>query len=384
MTAHFAALENTLLANPLSRWLNAIAVAVVVAVLLYLVKHLVGRRLAALAPRTETELDDVASELLARTRFYFILALALLAGSRTLSLETPVRAFIADVTSVAVLLQFARWGTGLVAFWLRRWSRARGAETSGLPESTTINAVGALATGTIWAVVLLLALRNIWNFDITALVTGLGIGGIAIALAVQNILGDLFAALSIVLDKPFDVGDVIGVDTFTGTVEHVGLKTTRVRSINGEQLIFSNSDLLKARLRNFRGLQQRRVLFTIGVTYDTPAAVIRRILDMIRSIITANDATRFDRAHFARFTDSALQFEAVYFVTDGDYGVYMDVQQRINLALLERFAAERIEFAFPTQTVIHRSPDGPAGGRGDGESPTESSAPGAAVVEPAG
>lgn len=356
MPSSLASLDRLFLGNRLDAWITAALIASVVWLLLWVLKAVVGRRLAILAARTETQLDDVASDLLGRTRFYFMLALALRAGSPALDLPPLVREALQDLTSIALLLQLGVWGNGLIAFWLQKWSRARtGDERS---TSATLKAIGVLARGILWTVVALLALKNVWDFDITALITGLGVGGIAIALAVQNILGDVFAALSIVLDKPFDVGDTIAVDTATGTVENIGLKTTRVRSVNGEQIIFSNADLLKARVRNLKRMEERRIMFTIGITYDTPADLVARIPSILQSIVEAAPKTRFDRAHFARFMDSSLEFEVVYFMTTSDYLTYMNTQQQVNLEILRRFGAEGIQFAFPTRTVIHTSADG--------------------------
>jgi small-conductance mechanosensitive channel len=188
--------------------------------------------------------------------------------------------------------------------------------------------------------------------NVTALVTGLGVGGIAVALAVQNVLGDLFASLSIVLDKPFVLGDFVVVDDLLGSVEHIGLKTTRLRSLWGEQVVFSNSDLLKSRLRNFGRMAERRVSLDIGVTYQTPRAVLQAIPAIIREAIEEQVATRFDRSHFKGFGDSALTFESVYYVLSPDYNRYMDIQQAINLRIYERFESQGIGFAYPTQTVF--------------------------------
>ena len=355
---HLTALDQQFLNNPLSAWATAAGIAAGVGLVLYIVKHFLGLRLNTLAARTTTQIDDVVADLLTRTRYYFILALSIRAGSVALSLSDSAHDVLQKLVGVIVLLQVARWGNGLISFWLKRWSRQRDGDGS---SSSTINAVGVLARGVFWAIVILLALRNVLDYDITTLVTGLGISGIAIALAVQNILGDLFAALSIVLDKPFDVGDTIAVDTFTGTVEHIGLKTTRVRSVTGEQVIFGNSDLLKSRVRNLKRMVERRSLFSIGVTYDTPPDTVARIPAMVREIITSTPNTRFERAHFARFLDSSLEFEIVYHITSSDYAVYVETQQAVNLGLLRRFNAEQIQFAFPTQTVIHVG-DVPRGG----------------------
>jgi small-conductance mechanosensitive channel len=211
--------------------------------------------------------------------------------------------------------------------------------------------VGFVMRLVVWTAVLLVLLDNL-GVDITALVAGLGVGGIAVALAAQNILGDLFASLSIVLDKPFVVGDFIAIGEFLGSVEHVGLKTTRLRSLSGEQVVFSNADLLGSRVRNYGRMFERRVLFSLGVTYQTPPDKMRRIPVMIREIVESQDRVRFDRAHFQGFGDFALLFEVVYYVLSREYNVHMDIQQSINMTLLERFAAEGIEFAYPTQTVF--------------------------------
>ncbi len=349
-------LDRVILGNTLQAWLTAGAIALAVGVLLYLLKHVVGRRLTAMAQRTDTKVDDLASDLLRRTRFYFILSLSLRAASPALTLTPTAMEVVRDVTSVALLLQLGVWGTGLITFWLRQWSASRNGDAAS--TSATLNALSLLARGLLWSIVLLLALKNIWDFDVTALITGLGVGGIAIALAVQNVLGDVFAALSIVLDKPFDIGDVIAVDTTVGRVEHIGLKTTRVRALGGEQVIFSNADLLKSRVRNLKRMEERRIAFAIGVTYDTPPDVVAGIPALIRDVVEAAGPTRFDRAHFSRFLDSSLEFEVVYFMTTSDYLVYMDTQQAINLELLRRFNAQGISFAFPTRTVIHVGADG--------------------------
>jgi small-conductance mechanosensitive channel len=200
-----------------------------------------------------------------------------------------------------------------------------------------------------------LALDNL-GIEVTALIAGLGIGGIAVALATQNILGDLFASLLIVLDKPFVLGDFIVVGDFVGHVEKIGLKTTRLRSLSGEQLVVSNNDLLQSRLRNFKRMIERRVLFTVGVTYDTPLEKLAAVPGMIREIIESQPDVRFDRSHFKEFGSYSLNFETVYFVLSPEFGRYMDRQQAINLAIYDRFAQNEIKFAYPTQTLFLEQP----------------------------
>jgi len=337
--------------NSLRAWLVALAVLVGVVGGLLLLRMLVVRRLAALAGRTATHADDVVVAVLRRTRYFFIVALGVAAASLSLERTDRVREYVGLATRLAVLMQVGLWANEAIDLWIRRVARRKAA--TDLASVTTINALGILTRLVLWTLVFLMALKT-FGIDVTALITGLGIAGIAVALAVQNVLGDLLASLSIVLDKPFVVGDTINVDTHTGTVEEIGLKTTRLRSIAGEQLIFPNADLLKSRIRNFKRMSERRVLLQVGVEYDTPPDTVAALPGVIREIVEQEPQTRFDRAHFHRFGASSLDLEAVYFIRSADYALFMDVQQRVNLALMRRFRSLGVEFAFPTQTVFLR------------------------------
>ena len=189
------------------------------------------------------------------------------------------------------------------------------------------------------------------GIDITALIAGLGIGGIAIALAAQNILGDLFSSLSIILDNPFETGDFVIFGDETGTIERIGIKTTRVRSLTGEEIVVSNSDLLSTRIRNFRRMNERRGQFVLGVEYGTPIDKLERIPSIIRAIIDEHPKTRFDRVHFKEYGNFSLNFEAVYYVNSREYQVFMDAVQDINFSIYRAFTDAGIQFAFPTQTL---------------------------------
>jgi small-conductance mechanosensitive channel len=213
-------------------------------------------------------------------------------------------------------------------------------------------------------VILLLVLDNL-GVDVTALVAGLGIGGVAVALALQNVLGDLLASLAIVFDKPFVLGDTITVGDMTGTVESIGMKTTRLRSAGGEQLVLANGELLKSPIRNWTRLAERRVLLTFGVSYQTPAAAVERIPALIQEIVEAQDLTRFERAHFKGFGPSALDFVAVYWILTQDYKAFMDRQQAVNLGLLRAFEGEGIQIAQPAQTPGTTSPRPSPKGEGE-------------------
>lgn len=334
--------------NSVQMWIVALAVFVAVLALLSFLKRLVIGRLAARAAQAPVDMTELVLDLVQGTRGYFLLALALSAGTFVLDLPARPARLVGLAVLFAVLLQTAVWGGRLIAHGISRY--VKGKIESDAAAATTVSAFGFLARLALWTIIVFIALDNL-GVNITALVAGLGVGGIAVALAVQNILGDLFASFSIVLDKPFVIGDFIVVGEYLGTVEHIGLKTTRIRSLSGEQIIFSNSDLLSSRVRNFKRMFERRVTFGVGVVYQTPREKLEAISAMLREIVEAQELARFDRAHFKAFGDHALQFEVVYFVKSPDFALYMDTQHAINLEIYRRFQEEGIEFAYPTQLL---------------------------------
>jgi len=341
------------LGNPVRAWLYAALTLALTAVGLRLLLRYLAARLSTLAERTDTRVDDVAAQMLRQVRWWVLVTVGVYAAARFVEIPERVAAWIGAAAVIAVLLQAGIWASGFVAYWVEHSRKRRMAQAPA--AATGLVAVGIVARVAVWSIVLLVALDNL-GVDVTALVASLGVGGVAVALAVQNILGDLFASFSIIFDKPFVVGDFLIIDSHMGSVEHVGLKTTRVRSLTGEQLVFSNSDLLSSRIRNFGRMQERRVSFDIGVTYDTPRDKLKKIPAILRQAIERQPKTRFDRAHFKSYGEFSLLFETVYFVGVPDYNVYMDVQQDINLAIHEAFEHEGIEFAYPTQTLYLRRP----------------------------
>lgn len=335
--------------NPLSAWVRALALTAACFLVLLLLRRQILRRLAVLAERTQTEWDDLLLDVLKRTRGWALAVLAIALGSQLLAWSGVVADRFRAVFTLVFLLQAAVWANAAFASGVPRLIQRRiPADAMG---ATALTAVGFAGKLLVWVLFLLLALANL-GINVSHLAAGLGLGGIAIALALQTILGDLFASLSIVLDRPFALGDFIVIGDALGTVEHIGLKTTRIRSLSGEQLVFSNGELLKSRIRNFQRMHERRVLFTLGITYDTPYAKVDSVRQIIRDIIQAQPDVRFDRAHFKNFGDFSLVFEVVYFVLDPDYNRYMEIQAAINLALFKRFEEAGIEFAFPTQTLF--------------------------------
>ena len=350
-------LAQSYLGNSLLSWLIALGLALTVLAALLVAQRVVLHQLARVARTTETDLDDLVVEVLKSTHRLTLVVLSLVAGLRTLQLPPGLEGLIRSVLLLSIMLQAAWWSVAAITFVVQNMVRKRmGGDAAG---ETTLGLLDFVAKLAVWSVFLLLTLENL-GVNVTGLVTGLGIGGIAVALALQNILGDLFASLSIVLDKPFVIGDFLVVQDFLGTVEYIGLKTTRLRSLSGEQIIFPNGELLKSRIRNFKRMTERRVLFTLGITYQTPPEKLDLTPRLVQQIIEAQPSVRFERAHLKEFGDSALVFEVVYHLLDPDYTFYMDTQQAINLEVFRRFEAEGLAFAYPTRTLILESAATPA------------------------
>ena len=344
LIAYLSRLDTILVRNPLSDWLIAVCGALAFVLLVFAIQRLLIRTLSNQQRPRATRMDRALINAVESTKLWLIVFVAVYFASQYLDLGKKVEARLDHVITVAVLLQVGLWISALLDFWVAS-SRMR-AEQSNLAAATSLAALSFIGKLLLWLIMVLFILDNL-GINVTALVASLGIGGIAVALAVQNILGDLFASLSIVIDKPFVIGDAIVVDSFSGTVEHVGLKTTRVRADTGEQLIFSNSDLLKARLRNYKRMHERRVLLTLDVEFATPPEVVEAVPGMLREIVTALPKTRVERAHLKALVGGAYQYEIVYWMTDPAYGLYMDTRQQVLLGVVRRFEAEGIRFSFP-------------------------------------
>ena len=342
--------NNTFLENTLDSWLIALGITLGVFFFLLILKRIIGNRLLKIIGKSKTELDDFVIPLLSQTRWFALLALGLYMGSYLLSLPPDVEVWFNRAVQFALILQVGFWGTGLISFFVTREVKSKVEEDHG-DDATTLDALGLFAKIVLWVVLSLIVLDNL-NVEISSLVASLGIGGIAVALALQNILGDLFASLTITMDKPFSIGDFIEVGDFAGDVEDIGLKSTRIRSLSGEELIFSNADLLGSRIRNYKKMEKRRISFNFGVVYGTGVEHLKTIPHMVEEIITPFEKVQFERAHLKSLGDYSLDYAVVYYMLVPEYASYLDIQQDINLALYERFEKLGIEFAYPTQTVL--------------------------------
>lgn len=340
-------LEVTVLGNDLQVWLVSLAAAFTAFVCLVLLKNKIQSLSRSDKPQ-KADVRELIEGFSQKTKFYFLLVLSIYAGSALLKLAPSVSAFLFRLTALSVLLQAGIWGGWAIEFWGNRAiARKKDADASIVP---VIGVVKFLLKSGFGIILALIALDNL-GVNITALMAGLGVGGIAVALAVQNILKDLFASLTIIMDKPFVVGDFIVVGGQKGTVENIGVKTTRLRSLTGEELTIPNADLLESRIHNHKRMLERRVECSVGVVYQTPLETLKRIPGMIREIIESVERTRFERAHFKEFGASSLNVEIVYWVLSPDYQDYMNIHEAINFSIYERFQREHIEFAYPTQTI---------------------------------
>lgn len=336
-------LETEFLGNGVLDWGLAFGAFLVTFTVLPLIRGYIGA-LRKRKPVHQHAALDLAAVLVTRTSRLFLVAVALWAGAQFL--DTPARAdrILDRVILVAWWLQVGLWLMWGATYLIDR-RRGLSFDRADQGVAGSIDIIHFVVRLAIWVVVLLVALDNL-GIEVTTLVAGLGIGGIAVALAVQNVLGDLFASLSITLDKPFVVGDVLAIDKDVGTVEQIGVKSTRLRSVDGEQIVIANADLLKARLHNFGRLYERRMQFSVSVRYETPLAVVRAIPALLADIVREQTRVRFDRSNFARYGDFALVFEVVYFVLDANGNLALEIQEAINLRIFEEFEKRGIAFSY--------------------------------------
>jgi small-conductance mechanosensitive channel len=340
------------LSNSLTDWLIAGILAVAVWTALSIVRRLVASRYRKYSAAQHRLPIRLLAYLIGNTRQFLFIALALDTAQASLTLPARVESAVFNIVLMLVLLQVGLWAGRAVRFYLETKELERGADQVFAGSLDVINFVARVL---IWSLLILVALDNL-GVNITALLAGLGVGGVAVALALQNILGDLFASLSIALDKPFVVGDRLEIDAFGGKVEHIGIKTTRLRSDAGEQIILSNADILKSRVRNFGRAMEQRILAAIRVTFDTPIETLREIPQVLEGIVRAQPTARFERCHLKTLGDSALLYELSYFVQQPSVNSLLDLQQAVNFRIIDEFRRLGVEFDYPTQRVLVAQP----------------------------
>ncbi|MBN2407774.1 MAG: mechanosensitive ion channel family protein [Elusimicrobia bacterium] len=335
--------------NSVSAYINFITLFLVLLVCIWIIKSVLLKKFKAWAEKTSNKIDDFIYHAVRKNLLPLLYLGAFYLSIQYLDVFEPVEKLI-DIASFILFAVFGvRFTVEIILFSLESYWLKKEEDES---KKDAIKGLLTVIKIVVWSTAVIILMDNL-GIKISALVAGLGIGGVAIALAAQAILGDLFSYFTIFFDRPFEIGDFIITGEFLGVVEHIGIKTTRIRSLSGEQLIFSNTDLTNSRLRNYKRMERRRVAFRIGVTYQTKLDKLEEIPPVIKDIITAIPDTVFDRTHFFSYGDFSLVYEIVYYVMGSDYNKYMDIQQEINFRIKEEFEKRGIEFAYPTQTIYH-------------------------------
>jgi small-conductance mechanosensitive channel len=340
--------ERIFYGNTIADWLVAGILGLAVWFGLSLVRRLIAARSKRYSTVHRSTPIRLLFYLIGNTKQFLFLALALYAGQECLTLSPRLQHVVSNVVLMLILLQVGLLAGRSVRFYLEIKEMERGSDRL---FAGSLDVISFVARMLIWSLLILVALDNL-GVNITALLAGLGVGGVAVALALQNILGDLFASLSIALDKPFVVGDSLNIDTYTGSVEHIGIKTTRLRSETGEQIILSNADILKSRVRNYGRMTEQRVLTTLRVAYATPTEILAGIPKLLEGIVRGQATARFERCHLRSLGESSLQFELSYFAQQPKLNPVMDLQQTVNFQIIDEFRRLGIEFALPAQRVV--------------------------------
>ncbi|MBV8880365.1 MAG: mechanosensitive ion channel family protein [Planctomycetaceae bacterium] len=333
-----AILDRPLLGNGLGVWALAFLVGITAFIAIRLAVRSLARRLAARAERQGSKILGFLAEVVGRTSFFTILLASVVAATQFVHLPGQLASLLRSLLIVAALLQGGLWATLILEKWLE-YKISTQKEAARSTAVTLLSFAGKLL---LWGFIALMSLQNL-GIDVTALIAGLGVGGIAVALATQTLLGDLLGSVVIAIDKPFEVGDLIIVGDLSGYVETIGLKTTRVRSIYGEQIVFSNTDLLGSRIRNYKRMSERRVVFHLDIGSPTPMDKLEALPALIQQEVSSHTDLRFERAYFQRFAGAAQVWEVVFYVLSPDIGLHMDRQHQVNLALHKRFLKEGIE-----------------------------------------
>lgn len=334
--------------NTVGEYVFALVVFIALGLVFGLVQWAILQKLAKLAKRTKTDIDDTLVKIVKSLKPGFYLFVAFFLASQTLSFTDIGQMVLNGILVVWVAVQIVI----AIQILIDRVILKRFADTDGdgEPDAGIVTFMSRLAKWLLWVVAGLMVLSN-FGVNVTGLMAGLGIGGLAIAFALQNVFSDLFAAFSIYLDKPFQVGDHIVFGDNRGTVEKIGVRSTRIQALQGEELVISNQELTSMLIHNYKKLEERRIATQIGVTYDTPTEKLKQIPGIIKKIVDDEPITRFDRAYFTTFGDSALLFEFVYYIQSSEYEEYLKAQQDMNFKIKEKFEKLGIEMAFPTQTV---------------------------------
>ncbi|MBU2530551.1 MAG: mechanosensitive ion channel family protein, partial [Elusimicrobia bacterium] len=337
------------LGNSVTDYLYAVLIFALTFTALYLLRGIVFHRLKIFALKTKTDLDDFFVNLLSKIKAPEYQLISLYVAIHNLKTNPLFSKILTYTVLIVVTYRVTDIAIHIMTYWFNKLLNKKGMDDSS--SLTLVTSLEIVLKVILWSTALAFVLSNM-GINVSAVITGLGIGGIAIALASQNILGDLFNFFVILLDKPFNIGDFIISDDTLGCIEHIGLKSTKIRSLSGELIVLSNTKLLSAKISNYNSMEKRRVVFKVGVIYQTTLDQLKKIPGMIKTIIEKTDDVIFDRGNLSEFANSSIDFEFVYYIQSGDYNVHMKQKEAIFLNIVEQFKKEGLEFAYPTQTLF--------------------------------
>ena len=340
-------LSYSLWGNSVKDYAIVLVVFVLAIIIFRIIKYKIVKKLRNVADRTKAEVDDVIIKIVDKIGWYFYIFFALYAALNFIQVPDVVNIFFTYATPIVVVFIIIRSLQQFIDYGLRKLAKEKQQET----EASVVNILGKIMRGALWAIAFIYII-SLFGYDITTVVASVGVFGIVLAFGLQHILSDIFASFSIFFDKPFDVGDFIIVGDTLGVVKKVGIRSTRIQSLWGQEVVIPNQDLTSTRINNYKKMEKRRVQFSFGVVYDTSAEKLEKALDVTKEVVDKVELAELDRVHFKEYGDYSLNFEVVYYVNTPDYNKYMDIQQEINLLLKKRFEKEGICFAYPTQTVI--------------------------------
>lgn len=333
-----------------SKYLFAIAVFIVSWALLYIVKHFLITAFAKYSKNTENDFDDLLSQSLQKLSTFFYVYFSAYISISFVELSDNYQKYYNAISLIIFSYYVILVVQEIVKYFANKYIQKKITEDESF-DSSPIKVLTRLFNGALWGVVIIFTLDNL-GYNVGTLVAGIGIGGIAIAFALQNVLSDFLSYFSIYFDKPFQKGDFIQIGEYLGSVKHIGIKTTRLESLQGEEIVVSNQELTTSKIHNYKKMEKRRISFSFGILYETPVEKVKKVPSIVKEIIDSEKNAEFDRAHFKNFGDSSLNFEVVYYMKISDYNAYMDTQQNINTKLMTEFEKEKIEFAYPTQTLF--------------------------------
>ena len=340
-------LSYSLWGNSVKDYILAIVFFGLAVIIFRILKYQIVKKLRNVADKTKAEVDDLLIKIVDKIGWHFYIFFAIYAALKFIQVPDAVNIFFTYATPIVVIFIIVRSLQQFVDYGMRKLAKEKELET----ETSVVNVLGRILRGALWGIAFIYII-SLFGYDITTVVAGFGVIGIVLAFGLQNILSDVFASFSIFFDKPFEVGDFIIVGDNLGVVKTVGIKSTRIQSLWGQEVVIPNKELTSARINNYKKMERRRVQFSFGVVYDTSAEKLEEILKITKEIVDKIELAELDRIHFKEYGDYSLNFEVVYYVNTSDYNIYMDIQQEINLSLKKRFEKEGIKFAYPTQTVI--------------------------------